>query len=94
MFWLPGEDFLIGKDIFKDCSRLCRICRPDKRGPVEEQVGRLLGAVPVRLEAAYLFTPSQAGEEQWLLDFAWYLLLHLQTGNAYIYFSLYADGSR
>lgn len=69
VFWLPGEDFLIGKDIFKDCSRLCRICRPDKRGPVEEQVGRLLGAVPVRLEAAYLFTPSQAGEEQWLIRF-------------------------
>ncbi|WP_330585045.1 leucine-rich repeat domain-containing protein [Parablautia muri] len=67
--WVPGEEFTIGKDIFKDCNQLSRICRLGADGLMEEQVGRLLGVVPVRLEADYLFTPAQAGDEQWLKRF-------------------------
>ncbi|MDE6202893.1 MAG: hypothetical protein K2G19_05385, partial [Lachnospiraceae bacterium] len=31
-----------------------------------EQIGKLLGAVPIKLEADYLFTPDKAGDEEWL----------------------------
>lgn len=67
--WIPEGEFSIGKDIFKDCIRLFRLCRLGRKDPVEEQVGRLLGAVPVKLEADYLFTPAQAGQAQWLKRF-------------------------
>lgn len=67
--WVPKEEFAVGKDIFKDCLRLESICLLGADSPVDEQVGRLLGAVPLRLEADYLFTPAKAGQEQWLRRF-------------------------
>lgn len=67
--WIPKEEFAIGKDIFKDCSALKQICPLGADTDIEKQVGRLLGIVPVRLEADYLFTPAKAGEEKWLQRF-------------------------
>ncbi len=67
--WMPGEELSIGKDIFKDCNELSLICRLNSDSPFEEQIGRLLGTVPVRLSAAYLFTPGRAGDAQWLKQF-------------------------
>ncbi|MDE6184354.1 MAG: hypothetical protein K2G39_02845, partial [Lachnospiraceae bacterium] len=47
-------------------DRLVCICHLDADGIRQEQTGYLLGAVPVKLEADYLFTPEQAGEAEWL----------------------------
>ena len=67
--WIPKEEFAIGKDIFKDCSALKQICPLGADTVIEKQVGRLLGIVPVRLEADYLFTPGEAGQQEWLFRF-------------------------
>ena len=67
--WLPGRKLLLGKGIFKECERLAGIYRLNAEGSRWEQAGRLLGAVPIKLEADYLFTPEQAGEKEWLERF-------------------------
>lgn len=67
--WMPGKKLILGRGIFKECDRLASICHLDADSVRQEQVGRLLGAVPIKLEADYLFAPEQAGEEQWLLRF-------------------------
>ncbi len=67
--WLPKQEIRFGRGIFKECVQLSSICRLGSGDPREEQVGKLLGAVPVKLEADYLFTPAQAGEEEWLRRF-------------------------
>lgn len=64
--WLPRRKLILGRGIFKECDRLASICHLDADSIREEQVGRLLGAIPIKLEADYLFTPEQAGEPQWL----------------------------
>lgn len=66
---IPGRDISFGKGILKECGKLAVICRLDREEPQEEQIGRLLGAVPVVLEAEYLFTPKEAGQELWLKRF-------------------------
>lgn len=63
---LPKRNLFLGKGLFKECDRLVSICHLGEESLKEEQVGRLLGAVPVKLEADYLFTPGQAGEAEWL----------------------------
>lgn len=67
--YLPKRNLSMGKGVFKDCPKLANICPLDLDGQYNEQVGRLLGAVPGRLETDYLFTPGEAGERQWLLRF-------------------------
>lgn len=66
---LPRRNLVLGKGIFKECERLSDILHLDDTGSLQEQVGKLLGAVPIKLEADYLFTPAQAGEEEWLKRF-------------------------
>ncbi len=67
--WIPEKNFSMGKGILKECERLSRICRLNRDKATEEQVGRLMGAVPVKLEADYLFLPQEAGGENWLRRF-------------------------
>lgn len=66
---LPGRRLSLGRGIFKDCGRLASVCRLEKEGEREEQIGRLLGAALVTLEADYLFMPKEAGKEGWLRRF-------------------------
>ena len=58
---LPGRNLSMGKGVFKDCHKLENICPLDLNGQCNEQIGRLLGAVPGKLEADYLFTPGRQG---------------------------------
>lgn len=67
--WLPKRKLLLGKGLFKECERLASIRCLGAEGDRWEQAGRLLGAVPVKLEADYLFTPENAGEDEWLNRF-------------------------
>lgn len=67
--WMPRRKLILGRGIFKECDQLSSICHLDADSDREEQVGKLLGAVPIKLEADYLFTPEQAGEAQWLRRF-------------------------
>lgn len=67
--WLPGHEISMGRGIFKDCHLLSAVYPTEADGSFDVQTGRLLGAVPVKLEADYLFTPQQAGTAQWLLRF-------------------------
>lgn len=67
--WLPKQNLVLGRGIFKECDRLTCICHLDAGSKWEKQVGKLLGAVPIKLEADYLFTPGQAGEKEWLRRF-------------------------
>ncbi len=66
---LPGRNLSMGKGVFKDCHKLENICPLDLNGQCNEQIGRLLGAVPGKLEADYLFTPGEAGQQEWLFRF-------------------------
>lgn len=67
--WLPKRSLSIGRGIFKECEKLFSICHLDDESVEAMQAGRLLGAVPLKLEADYLFVPEKAGEEEWLLRF-------------------------
>lgn len=67
--WLPKRSLSIGRGIFKECEKLFSICHLDDESLRAKQAGRLLGAVPLRLEADYLFVPEEAGEEAWLFRF-------------------------
>jgi len=67
--YLPRRNLSVGKGVFKDCDKLVKICPLDPDGQSEEEIGWLLGAVPGKLEADYLFTPGEAGKREWLLRF-------------------------
>lgn len=67
--FLPRRNLTMGKGVFKDCDRLVIICPLNPDGQYDEQVGWLLGAVPGKLEADYLFAPGEAGKKEWLLRF-------------------------
>jgi hypothetical protein len=67
--WLPKKNLSVGRGVFKECESLFSICHLDDDSLKAKQAGRLLGAVPVRLEADYLFVPEEAGEEAWLFRF-------------------------
>lgn len=67
--WFPKENLSLGRGIFKECERLSGIYLPDKDSKRQKQIGKLLGAVPVKLEADYLFTPKETGEALWLKRF-------------------------
>ncbi len=67
--WIPGGNLIFGRGVFKECKKLSSICRLDDGSPAKEQVGRLLGAVPIKLEADYLFVPEEAGKASWLSRF-------------------------
>lgn len=67
--WLPKRNLSIGRGVFKECGQLASICHLDDESLKAKQAGRLLGAVPNKLEADYLFVPEEAGEEVWLFRF-------------------------
>lgn len=64
--WLPRHSLSLGKGIFKDCQALEGIFYLEGHQPEEYQAGILLGTVPVKLEAEYLFVPGEAGSRQWI----------------------------
>jgi len=62
---LPKKRLVLGKGVFFSCTSLREICcQPKREG--EEHPWRLLGAVPVMLDAEYLLTPWDAEEEHWV----------------------------
>lgn len=67
--YLPKRKLVLGKGIFKECESLECICHLTAVTKEEIQAGYLLGAVPVKLEADYLFSPEEAGEKRWLARF-------------------------
>lgn len=64
--WLPRRRLVLGKGVFKDCRLLSGVFYLDGHSIQEKQSGRLLGTVPVKLEAEYLFTPGEAGSPIWI----------------------------
>ena len=66
---LPKRKLSLGKGIFKECENLECICHLSAKTEEEKQAGYLLGAVPVKLEVDYLFTPEEAGEDAWIARF-------------------------
>lgn len=64
--WLPRRSLSLGKGVFKDCSSLAGVFYLDGHSIPEQQSGILLGTVPVKLEAEYLFTPGEAGSRSWI----------------------------
>lgn len=67
--YLPKRKLVLGKGIFKECESLECICHLSAVSKEEIQAGYLLGAVPVKLEVDYLFSPEEAGEKQWIARF-------------------------
>ncbi|MDD6492168.1 MAG: leucine-rich repeat domain-containing protein [Firmicutes bacterium] len=66
---LPKCQLVIGRGIFKECDALTDICHLEETGCRAEHMGKLLGAVPTKLEADYLFNPKEAGESIWFARF-------------------------
>lgn len=64
--WLPRRSLLLGKGVFKECNSLSGVFYLDGHSIPEQQSGILLGTVPVKLEAEYLFTPGEAGSRSWI----------------------------
>ena len=64
--WLPRRSLLLGKGVFKECNSLSGVFYLDGHSISEQQSGVLLGTVPVKLEAEYLFTPGEAGSRSWI----------------------------
>ena len=60
---ISKRNLSFGKGVFKDCIRLKAICFHEEGNP---QIAALLAAAPVLLDAPYLLTPLEAGEESWL----------------------------
>lgn len=61
--WMERKEIHFGKGAFKDCGRLQYLYLKGEENP---QVAGLLAATPVALEAEYLLSPLEAGEEEWL----------------------------
>lgn len=59
---LPKGYISFGKGVFKDCSRLNRIYI---QGQENEKLAGLFAMVPVMLDAEYLLSSMEAGEEIW-----------------------------
>lgn len=62
---LPKRKLVLGKGVFFSCTSLREICCPSE-GEGGEHPWRLLGAVPVLMDAEYLLTPWEAEEEHWI----------------------------
>lgn len=62
---LPRKNLDIGQGIVKDCFRLRQIITEEDE-PESEGISYLLAAVMNKLEAFYLFDPSEAGSRSWL----------------------------
>ena len=69
LVYLPKKSLHLGKGIFKECESLEGILPLGASTAQEMQSGYLLGAVPVKLEADYLFTPEMLGDKEWVMRF-------------------------
>ncbi len=58
---MPSNDIYVGKDICKGCKLLRFVDTGNG-----EEAARLFAAVPVMLDAAYLFVPTEVGSAEWL----------------------------
>ena len=67
--WFPRRNLRMGKSIFKECGALKGIWHLHEDSAREYQSGMLLGAVPVKMETEYLFTPKEAGSQEWIMRF-------------------------
>ena len=67
--WFPRRNLQMGKSIFKECGALKGIWHLHEDSAREYQSGMLLGAVPVKMETEYLFTPKEAGSQEWIMRF-------------------------
>lgn len=85
--WLPKQEIWFGRGVFKGCSQLRHIFAGNdaKQKVTEQKIAGLLGAVPVMLEADYLLSPMEAGEELWLnkLDARLWTLLEKPDKEGY-----------
>lgn len=61
--YLKRKPVAFGKGVFKDCRALSRIYLSDNPG---EKLAGLLAMTPVMLDAEYLLSPMEAGEQAWL----------------------------
>lgn len=65
--WIPRKEIRLGRGIFKGCMRLCRIFFTGKENrESSERLSGLLAMAPVMLEAEYLLSPMEAGEDAWI----------------------------
>ena len=64
--WIPRRKIFFGRGILKECGNLESIRLLGETDDKGAQIGKLLGTIPMKLEADYLFTPEQAGEDEWL----------------------------
>ena len=63
---LPRKPIYMGKGVCKDCIKLDKILLTQEPSKEDHMIGRLLAAVPVLMEAEYLFDAAHAGTEEWL----------------------------
>ena len=61
--YLKKNPIIFGKGVFKDCRKLSRIYMKEEQ---DEKTAGLLAMTPVMLDAEYLLSPMEAGEEIWL----------------------------
>lgn len=61
--FLPGRQVFFGRGVFKDCRKLSGIYL---RGNESEKIAGLLAMTPVMLDAEYLLSLVEAGEDVWL----------------------------
>lgn len=61
--YLKNKRISFGKGVFKDCRKLYKIYFSDN---ADEKLAGLLAMTPVLLDAEYLLSPAEAGEEVWL----------------------------
>ena len=61
--YLKKNPIIFGKGAFKDCRKLSRIYLKEEQ---DEKTAGLLAMTPVMLDAEYLLSPMEAGEDIWL----------------------------
>lgn len=65
--WIPRRDIRFGRGVFKDCGKLSQILfTGQEKAEASGKLSGLLAMAPVMLEAEYLLSPMEAGEEIWL----------------------------
>ena len=84
--WIPRRQIRFGRGVFKGCGNLLQIpFREEENQALSEKVSGLLAMAPVMLEAEYLLSPMEAGEEVWLekLDARLEILLDRPDAEGY-----------